>query len=230
MIAWKKVLAGGAILIQVSGFPAVRAESPNADSWRAAQAVDSMSDKTVKMAIANSDRGDRVAIYRANDGSVWMNFSLSDQDPSTLANKGFLFRIDKHAPHDTESNKGLEKLGIAAYDWTPRWINTRIWHGKESDGRSSALDELMNGQMLTIRYYKFIGGWGETSFRLTDARQAIATTLDISETPSAEDVASAKAKKERTARDRAYMQKCQDEFRATKDLGAYRGCLALRPD
>lgn len=188
-------------------------------SWNVETKSDSMTDEIKKSAIVMNDEGHSLSIYRHPSGVVWANFSLSSRSMDQLSQqKPPIFRVDKNEPHDIADEKRLQEMGIGvqAFAWEPKWVNFLIWHGKESEGRSKNLDQLMQGKSVVFRYYLFTGGYKETTFPLDGAGPVIASALGIS-------VEADRATTERIEEfKRAYLaasKTCQ------KDMSTFRACF-----
>ncbi len=154
-----------------------------ATEWTTTRRVDQMTDKEIRTATVTNDAGHSFSIYRVPSGQAWANFSLSDQTLDQISPKGLLmYRIDKHEPVDLAQGAALARYGVKLHEWEPRWVNFLFWHGREEQGRGQ-LVALMEGTTLLIRYRLATGGYKETSFPLSGARQAIAWALQISEAP-----------------------------------------------
>jgi len=141
-----------------------------------------MTDETRKSAVVINEDGHSLSIYRHSSGAVWANFSLSSKSFDQLApQKPPVFRIDKNEPHDVLLEKRLQEMGsgVQAFAWEPKWVNFLVWHGKEAEGRSKMLNELMQGTSVVFRYYLFTGGYKETTFSLSGAGPAIPEALGI---------------------------------------------------
>lgn len=206
----QRILFGFFLLLQVSTAYA---------SWNVETKTDSMTDEIKKTAVIVNDEGYSLSIYRHPSGAVWANFSLSDRSLDQLSPQKLpAFRVDKNEPHDITDEKQLQEMGVGlqSYAWEPKWVNFLIWHGKESEGRSKTLDQLMQGKSVVFRYYLFTGGYKETTFSLDGAGPAIARALGIS-------VEADKATVERAEElKRAYLaasRTCQ------KDKRAFRACF-----
>lgn len=151
-------------------------------SWKVETKTDSMTDQTKKSAVVVNEQGHSLSIYRHPSGAAWANFSLSNWSLDQLSpQKPPVFRIDKNAPHEVADKKRLQEMGVGvqAYAWEPKWVDFLIWHGKESEGRSKTLDQLMEGRTIVFRYFLFTGGYKETTFSLDGAGPAIANALEI---------------------------------------------------
>lgn len=170
----RKIIFCSFLLMQTSALHA---------SWEVEIKTDSMTDEEKKTAKVINEEGHSIAVYRLPNGTVWVNFSLSSRSLNQLSpQKPPVFRIDKNKPHDIANEKQTQemRLGIEAFAWEPKWINFLIWHGKESEGRSHNLRQLMQGETIVFRYHLFTGGYKETSFSLEGAGPAIADALGIS--------------------------------------------------
>jgi len=151
-------------------------------SWKVETKTDSMTDEIKKSAVVLNDQGHSLSIYRHPNGAVWANFSLSNRSIDQLsAQKPPVFRVDRNEPHDIADEKRMQEMGldIQAFALEPKWVNFLLWHGKESEGRSKTLDQLMQGKSIAFRYYLFTGGSKETTFVLAGAAPVIARALGI---------------------------------------------------
>lgn len=169
----QKILFGLFLLLQI-----VTAHA----TWNVETKTDSMTDEKRRTAKILNSAGHSLSIYRHSSGAVWVNFSLSNRSLEQLSpDKPPSFRVDKNEPHDIADDKRIQEMdvGLQAYAWEPKWINFLIWHGKESEGRSTTLDQLMLGKSILFRYYLFTGGYKETTFNLDGAGPAIARALGI---------------------------------------------------
>jgi hypothetical protein len=186
-------------------------------AWQVTTTKDAMTDETKKSAVVLNDEGHSLSIYRLANGAVFANFSLASKSFDQLApEKPPMFRVDKNEPHDLMAQKRLQELvGVQPLSSEPKWINFPIWHGKEAEGRSAVLNELMQGTSVVFRYYIFTGGYKETTFSLTGAGPAIADALGIplAADPSAE--ANAKAFR---AAGMAALKACR------QDMNTFRSC------
>lgn len=152
-------------------------------SWKVETRTDSMTDQTNKYAYVINEQGHSFSLYRYPNGTVWANFSLSNGSIDQLSSqKPPLFRVDKNEAHEVSNDKLLQEMGvdIQTYAWEPKWVNFLIWHGKEDEGRSKTLSQLMHGKTVVFRYHLFNGGYKETTFSLDGAGPAIAKALEIS--------------------------------------------------
>jgi len=210
MFPMQRILFGLFLLMQIATAHA---------SWNVETKTDSMTDEIKKTAKIVNAEGHSLSVYRLPSGAVWANFSLSNQSLDQLSpQKPPAFRVDKNEPHDIADEKRLQEMGVGvqAFAWEPKWVNFLIWHGKESEGRSKTLDQLMQGKSVVFRYHLFTGGYKETTFSLDGAGPAIASALGIS-------VEADKATAERADEfKRAYLaasKTCQ------KDMSTFRACF-----
>lgn len=176
--------------------------------WKVTERIDAMTDKLKKTAQVTNDQGQSFSVYRADDGSVWCNFALSDKNFEQIDSEHRpAYRIDKNDLVDLNEGATMsERLGIHNYEWKPKWVNFLIWHGIENEGLSLRLKGMMSGKQLLIRYYVVGGGYKDTSFDLVGAGKAITTALGIKYKPSKED----NAKTAIDAKLLSYHLKCRD--------------------
>ena len=152
-------------------------------AWRLTTETDAMTDRVKLSATSVNDQGHELSIYRGPKDAAWVLFSLGRSSFDTFSPKQApMFRVDKFQPHDLDGDRRLSERGhgLDLYRWEPRWINFSIWHGKELEGRSVKLKELMSGQSVVFRYYLGTGGYKETAFSLEGAAPVIAEALGIS--------------------------------------------------
>jgi hypothetical protein len=112
-------------------------------AWEYSEQVDQMTDEVGRSAFVTNSEGHKFSLYRIEPaGKVWANFRLSDDSFDQIDNEKLgLFRIDNHEPNSLVESKRLsdlmERLGgpsDRAFEWTPKWVNFLIWHGKEDFG------------------------------------------------------------------------------------------------
>lgn len=188
--------------------------------WRVASETDAMTDKVKKSAMVRNEQGHELSVYRGPNGAAWVLFSLAQSSFDTLSpGQAPIYRVDKLQAHDLDSSRRLSGrgLGLDLYRWEPRWVNFSIWHGKEDEGRSVQLAELMSGQSVVFRYFVGTGGYKETSFTLVGAATTIAEALDISPIP--DPAVEAKAEAYKGALSAASTQ-CR------QDMGTLSQCIA----
>ncbi|MEL0630731.1 hypothetical protein [Psychromonas aquatilis] len=149
--------------------------------WKVTSKVDSMTDQIKKTAEVNNPLGHKFSIYRlSKGGKVWANFKLSnDVFDQVDWERPPIFRVDKNEPTNLQSKVKLQKMGFNAYDWSPKWVNFLIWHGKSEEGISVDLGLIMKGDTILFRYYLSTGGFKETTFSLNGASAAISEAIDI---------------------------------------------------
>ena len=165
------------------GLPFLLVATAASASWKVDAKRDSMTDQTQKSAVVVNSLGHSLSIYRHPNGAAWANFSLSSSSLDQLSPQTPpIYRIDKNPPNDLSNEKRLQEmgLGLQAFAWEPKWVNFLVWHGKESEGRSETLNQLMQGKTVVVRYYLFTGGSKDTTFTLEGAGPAIANALGIS--------------------------------------------------
>ncbi|GMR18628.1 MAG: hypothetical protein BMS9Abin33_1058 [Gammaproteobacteria bacterium] len=152
--------------------------------WRVDKRVDAMTDEAKKTAIVQNEVGHIFSIYRLSEGGpVWGNFALADGIFDQIDwEKPPIYRVDKYEPINLIRMKRTQEmgLGIQAYEWGPKWVNFRIWHGKEDEGIANELVQLMEGNNIVFRYYLSTGGYKDTSFSLKGAASAISGAIGIS--------------------------------------------------
>lgn len=127
-----------------------------------------------------------------------------------------MYRVDKNEGHDLETERRVTERGLRVplYAWEPKWVNFRVWHGRETEGRSRDLKELMTGSSVVFRYFLSTGGYKETTFSLAGAGPAIADALGIALYPDSE------------ARAGAFRAAHRGAFRTCRqDMRTFRACF-----
>jgi hypothetical protein len=157
-----------------------------ASGWEIKSQTDAMTDKINKTATVSNADGHTFSIYRISDkGAVWGNFALSEKSFDQVDwSKPPIYRIDKNEPNDLTAEKETAEITsgkIILYEWKPKWVNFRIWHGNKNEGMAQNLRHLMTGKEIVFRYYLFSGGYKDTSFSLKGAGPVISKTIDVSE-------------------------------------------------
>ena len=154
-----------------------------AGDWGVEKRVDAMTDEVKKTARVENEFGHTFSIYRlTKDGPVWGNFSLSKEMFDQVDwEKPPIYRVDKNKPINLSDMKQLHKMGVgvSAYEWTPKWVNFLIWHGKQAEGIATELVQLMEGEKVVFRYFMFTGGYKDTSFSMKGAASAISEAIGI---------------------------------------------------
>jgi len=150
--------------------------------WRVEARKDAMTDEVRKAASATNPSGYRISVYRGPGGSAWMLFDVSAIVGETIsARRAPMLRVDQNPPHDQEGARQVAERSriVDSYRWEPGFVNFVIWHGREAQGRSPLLSQLLSGQQLVVRYWVGTGGFKDTAFSLAGAGPAIAEALGI---------------------------------------------------
>ena len=209
--------------------------------WTLDERIDAMTDEVKKTAVVVNDLGHTFSIYRVSeDGAVWGNFALSDGTFDQVDwGKPPIYRVDQNAPTNLARMKETQEmgLGIHAYAWEPKWVNFLIWHGKEKEGISNDLVQLMEGQKVVFRYYLSTGGYKDTAFSLNGAASTISAAIGIS--PEIDHSAQQKnkefrqaliAESERCRQNMKTFRSCFTEVdnckkQANQDIAKFKACL-----
>jgi hypothetical protein len=149
--------------------------------WQVEARKDAMTDEVRKAASAINPSGHRISVYRGPGGSAWMLFDVSAiVGESISARRAPMLRVDQNPSHDEDSSRQLAERRLADnYRWEPMFVNFVIWHGREAQGRSPLLSQLLSGQQLVVRYWLGTGGYRDIAFSLAGAGPAIADALGI---------------------------------------------------
>ncbi|MEW8323407.1 MAG: hypothetical protein AB2606_12260 [Candidatus Thiodiazotropha taylori] len=152
--------------------------------WKVDKNFNDSSKTADSIAIVNNGQGDSFSLYRiSNRSEVWTRFKLHGDftDPADW-NTPPMLRIDNNKPINLSRQKDLQVMGVGvdAYKGQQGQIDFLIWHGKESEGLSESLAQIMGGNKLIVRYYLSSGSYKESTFPLTDAETTISSALKIS--------------------------------------------------
>ena len=216
---------------------ATRASAQN--TWRVVTDTDALTDKVKRSATVVNAGGNTLSVYRGPGDAAWVLFSLSPSSLDLLSpRRAPIYRIDKNEPKDLEPNRRLTEqgLGVDLYQWEPKWVNFRIWHGREDEGRGVDLQEMMAGRSIVFRYALPTGGYKETTFSLEGAGPVIAEALGISVSPTNDEEAGSAfraalvAALKRCQQDMRTFSMCFDrvtacEKKAQRDLKTLQACL-----
>jgi len=175
---------------------------PSTADWKVETLNHSASGSNVKSAMIRNEAGFELAIFKSNKGIIWMDFSLSDNDFSELAqNQLPRFQIDNHKP--VQMIRGFvativpEDEGINAIVFDdPETISTDkdfsvnhivserlpervicpIFQGDHRP-HFDTLNQLLNGSKINFNYVLLDGTKGQTHFTLKGAKQALEQTV-----------------------------------------------------
>ncbi|MCG8016994.1 MAG: hypothetical protein JAY97_12325 [Candidatus Thiodiazotropha sp. 'RUGA'] len=152
--------------------------------WKVEKNRNDSSKTADSIAIIENGQGDSFSLYRiSNRGEVWARFKLHGDFTDTADwNTPPMLRIDNNKPISLSRQKDLQVMGVGvdAYKGQQGQIEFLIWHGKESEGLSEFLAQIMGGNKLIVRYYLSSGSYKESTFPLTDAETTISSALKIS--------------------------------------------------
>jgi hypothetical protein len=169
-----------------------------AADWQIEQFEHSATQTQVKSAMVRNDDGFELAIFQTSEGTVWMDFSLSDYSFDVLAQRPLpSFQIDDRKPVQmlrgftatiVPADEGIEAIVVddqnnisTAKDFSvnhiiaerlPERVICPIWQG-DSRPHLGTLDALINGQQIVFDYTLDDDSTGTTSFTLQGANQAI---------------------------------------------------------
>jgi hypothetical protein len=150
-------------------------------SWKAIEVTDSITDRRTSVAETRLESGHSFAILRQTTGEVWAILSLPSGKFDVFGQRRPQLRVDSNPAEDLESTRAVEKyIKQPIFRREPTTAAWRIWDGSGEPYRGT-LRDIMNGQTLLIRYYKFPEGSAELRFGLDGAKAAIAKVLGIKE-------------------------------------------------
>lgn len=203
--------------------------------WTVRQDKDAMTDEASAAAVVRSQAGHVLQLYRVKDSSVWATFIVSETSSNLIAHDApIMLRIDSQ-PHQAfqETPASLRKVGTpSAWQWKPKFVNFKVWHGDDSQGRARVIADLLSGQQLLVRYRISTGGYDDIRFTLAGAKEAIPAALQIPVEPSAENLAAAELSKSRSRQLDAALNDCSalDPRAAALCIGGVRACMAASND
>ena len=176
---FKRVLIIGLLFIS----PVASSDPTESSDWKFISKVDSMTDEHTSLAVTTNKEGFSFGVYRNEEGGeVWGIFRIPNGKIDQIdSEKLIIYSIDKNEPIDLSDLRLLEVNGIldGMFEWEPKWVNFRIWHGAEDESFSPVLRLLMEGKTLLIRYYLPAGGYEEVSFSLKGSQKLILQAIDL---------------------------------------------------
>jgi hypothetical protein len=140
-----------------------------AQHWVVTETKDAMTDEVRRAAVVTNKDGFTFSVYRLG-ADIWANFAIPNSDSAQLdAEKLIVYRVDDWvAKRLTDRVAERPKIEVQ-----PKWVNWRIGtHG--SPDVWLTLRQFPGGRRLVVRFYLFTGGWRDTEFTLTGAREALA--------------------------------------------------------
>lgn len=169
-----------------------------AADWQIEQFEHSATQTQVKSAMVRNDDGFELAIFQTSEGTVWMDFSLSDYSFDVLAQRPLpSFQIDARKPVQmlrgftatiVPADEGIEAIVVddqknisTAKDFSvnhiiaerlPERVICPIWQG-DSRPHLGTLNALVNGHQIVFDYTLDDDSTGTTNFTLQGANQAI---------------------------------------------------------
>lgn len=156
--------------------------SATAESWKLHTSKDAMTDETTMSANVVTSSGVLLSVSRTKSGEVHISLLLPKGNLDLFDPvKGFMVRIDSEKAHTLKKIPDeIVKLGIPqTFFWQPAFVSSLIWHGKEEQGRSAILRQLLSGKSLTLRYFVANGGAKDSTAPLDGAAEAISKALGI---------------------------------------------------
>ena len=153
-------------------------------------------------AMVRNDEGYELAIFQTEDGTVWMDFSLSDNSFDELSQTQLpQFQIDGHKPVQmirgfvaviVPADEGISAVVVSdsetistdrdfsvdhiVAERLPEHVICPIWQGK-SRPHLNTLEALSSGELIQFNYVLLDGTAGKTSFTLQGAKQALNSTI-----------------------------------------------------
>lgn len=148
-------------------------QGDNRAEWKVAE-VDGR-----KVAREMDAKGNILEIYREKNREVWMRFQLSPQSLDSLKDRIPVFRVDDNDAVDIDpfSRTAVRSMFM---NITNRAASQMIDGGKKHDCEprsKSTLCQILNGKMLTLRYYLETGESKDAEFPLSGVAPIIAEAL-----------------------------------------------------
>lgn len=167
-----KVLAAVGVAMVAAIAP--KAMAQQGAEWVVSEVQDAMTDAVVRTASTRNSAGDGLVLVRRQDGSLWLSFHQSADSSLTISSRRTLiYRVDKNAARDAAS--------FTHVVWGSRVAAVQIKDGAARAPGLEAVNELLAGHRLLVRYRNVAGELIDTEFALTGLSEAAAQFLDIAE-------------------------------------------------
>lgn len=153
-------------------------------------------------ATVRNEDGFELAIFKTDEGYVWLDFSLSDHDFDELSHRTLpIFQIDDQKPVQmirgfvatiVPADEGIKAVVVndsetisTERDFSvnhiiaerlPERVICPIFQG-DSRPHLNTIEQLSTGKLITFSYTLLDGSKGQTTFTLTGAKQALDSAL-----------------------------------------------------
>lgn len=170
--------------------------------WQIESFDHSSTQTQVKSAMVRNEAGFELAVFQTAEGTVWMDFSLSDNTFDELSQRPLpLFQIDDLKPVQmlrgftatiVPADEGIEAIIVddqenisTERDFSvnhiiaerlPERVICPIWQG-DSRPHLGTIEALTNGKKIHFTYTLSDDSTGKTSFSLQGAKQAISSVI-----------------------------------------------------
>jgi len=170
--------------------------------WQVETFTHSATHTTSQSATVRNEAGFELAIFKTDEGTIWMDFSLSDNNFDELAQRPLpRFQIDDKKPVQmlrgfvatiVPANEGINAVIIddsgaittdknfnldhIVAERLPERVICPIFQGKERP-HLKTLESLSSGKKIYFDYTLINGKKGNTSFTLKGAKKALSTTV-----------------------------------------------------
>jgi hypothetical protein len=151
--------------------------SPLYARWKIDIQTDSMSDEKIKTAFVTNNDGHSLKVFSKSNGAVYATFRLNSENTGILSEKLITFRVDKNKPVELMASR---KSKPSAFIVEPKWVIWRILPNTDGTSHRNVLNEFISGNVVTVRYFLFSGGYKETKFTLKNSLNAIKSVMKIS--------------------------------------------------
>ena len=150
------------------------------DAW-SRQTLTSQDGAPLAIATTTSSEGFMFNVTRLADGAVAAFFVLPSWVDDELAPQHLpVVKVDTRPPVEMGALRiASEHLPGFYYELEPDWFGFRIWHGKDDDGISRDIINLMMGNTLLVEFHLQKYGKQDVSFTLSGANAAIASAISV---------------------------------------------------
>ncbi|MEI8717351.1 hypothetical protein [Mesorhizobium sp. ISC11] len=202
-----------------------------ADVWAVAEFRDPANAELLSAATVTNAQGYSIWIFRNNDSKVRWILSLPRNSLDRIRTLGRVaaYRIDDNDAIDVEveaekqSVTGLEQPTILG----GRSIREILWHGQDPSPTRGVLRNMLDGQVLAIRFFFDTGNFADVTFDLGGAGSAIGPALKIETMADPNVLANARD------RDDAVLisaNMCQSSPNVSACLGVMTNCMGSNPN
>ncbi len=154
----------GGLLLTIQPWPLLA-------DWRVLAEADQSGALTRRLATVDSDKGERLAIFKDAEQRVYGTFRLREGLQVLVAGQCPTFRVDKRRPLALSGADQQNCVGTAGE------VTFHLGTVKEGRIASPVLLQLMNGNTASFRYRLEHVGYAEAAFDLQRSKQALAEVI-----------------------------------------------------